>query len=52
MSVVTMEVAWDKAAADTRLSLQGDHAGKRAARTLATNYGTYDSLVKERILHR
>ena len=30
----------------TRLSLQGSDPGPRVARTLATNYGTYDRLVK------
>ena len=41
-----------KVVAGTRLSLPGGDTKKRVARTLATNYGTHDSLVKERILHR
>ena len=41
-----------KVFAGTRVSLPGGGAGTRAARTLATNYGTYDRLVKGRILHR
>ena len=35
-----------KVFAGTRVSLSGGGAGTRAARTLATNYGTYDRLVK------
>ena len=41
-----------KVFAGTRVFLPGGGAGTRVARTLATNYGTYDRLVKGRILHR
>ena len=41
-----------KVFAGARVSLPGGDAGKRVARTLATNYGTYDRLLKGRILHR
>ena len=41
-----------KVGAGTRFSLPGCDNGMRVARTLATDYRTYDRLANKRILHR